>query len=204
MKKILTTPIDTKEIESLNVGDIVYLNGTLVTGRDDVVRRVVVEGMQCPVDMSKAAQFHAGPIVRESGNDLECIAVGPTSSIRMEAFQDEFIRKTGLKLIIGKGGMGDKTAAACKKYKCIHCVAVGGAAVALASHVEKIEDVKWRELGMPEAMWIFKVKNFGPLIVSIDTKGNNMFTENKKFYTAQKEICKAPIIESVKDYQKVE
>lgn len=199
-KKILTTPIKASDIEDLHVGDIVYLTGTLVTGRDDVHRRVVHEGLKSPYDFNGGAIFHAGPIVKESPKENVLISVGPTSSIRMEADEADFIEKTGVKLIVGKGGMGPKTTEGCKKFKAIHCVFVGGCAVTSASHVEKIMDCFWRELGMPECEWVLKVNEFGPLIVSIDTHGNNMFVENKAKYAANKEACEAPIIDSVKDY----
>ena len=158
------------------------------------------EGMISPYDFNGGAVFHAGPIVKESPEENVLISVGPTSSIRMEADESEFIRMTGVKMLVGKGGMGEKTTEACQKYKAIHCVFIGGCAVSAASHVEKIEDCFWRELGMPECEWVMKVKEFGPLIVSIDTHGRNLFVENKAKYAQRKEECEAPIIESVKDY----
>lgn len=204
MKKILKTPIKAEDLEDLRIGDIVYLTGTLVTGRDDVHRRVVHEGMTSPYDFRGGAIFHAGPIVKESPRENLLISVGPTSSIRMEEDERDFIEKTGVKLLVGKGGMGPKTTEACKEFKAIHCVFVGGCAVSAASHVEKIEDCFWRELGMPECEWVMKVKEFGPLIVSIDIHGGNLFTENKARYAARKEECEAPIIDSVKDYLVIE
>ncbi|MBR2672741.1 MAG: L(+)-tartrate dehydratase subunit beta [Oscillospiraceae bacterium] len=204
MKKVLTTPIKAEDLEDIHIGDIVYLTGTLVTGRDDVHRRVVHEGMTSPYDFNGGAIFHAGPIVHEEPGNNTLISVGPTSSIRMEQDEEDFIRMTGVKMLVGKGGMGPKTTAACEKYKAIHCVFVGGCAVSAAVHVEKIEDCFWRELGMPECEWVFKVNEFGPLIVSIDTHGGNLFVENKAKYQARKEECEAPIIESVKDYLVIE
>lgn len=100
--------------------------------------------------------------------------------------------------------MGEKTSDACKKFGAIHCVYPGGCAVSAASHVEEIENVFWRELGMPECLWVMRVNEFGPLIVSIDIEGNNMFVENKKYYASRKEVCTSPIIESVKDYMKID
>lgn len=204
MKKVLTTPIKAEDLESIQAGDIIYLTGTLVTGRDDVHRRVVHEGMTSPYDFDGGAIFHAGPIVKESPEGNFLVSVGPTSSIRMEADASDFIRMTGLKLMVGKGGMGPKTTEACEKYKAIHCVFVGGCAVSAASHVEGITDCYWRELGMPECEWVMKVNEFGPLIVSIDTHGHNLFVENKAKYAERKEACEAPIIESVKDYLIIE
>ena len=204
MKKVLTTPVRAEDIEALHIGDIVYLTGTLVTGRDDVHRRVVSEGMASPYDLRDGVIFHAGPIVRESAGGNELISVGPTSSVRMESLEAAFIEKTGVRVIIGKGGMGPATAAACQKFKAIHCVAMGGCAVSAACQVEAIEDCFWRELGMPECEWVMRVKEFGPLVVSIDAHGGNLYAENKARYAARKDACEAPILESVKDYMVVE
>ena len=204
MKKIINTPVSYEDIKELRVGDIIYLSGHLVTGRDDVHHRVVHEGLTCPYDFNGGAVMHAGPIVRETPEKNTIISIGPTSSIRMEADAASFIEKTGVKIQVGKGGMGEKTSAACKKFGAIHCVCPGGCAALAADLVEEVEHVYWRELGMPECLWVMRVKEFGPLIVSIDTEGNNMFVENKKYYAAQKEACMKPIIDSVKDYMSIE
>ena len=204
MKKILTTPIKTEDIKDLKIGDIVYLSGKLVTGRDDVHHRVVHEGLECPVDFTKAANFHAGPIIKESPEENLMVSIGPTSSIRMEKDAADFMKITGLKMLVGKGGMGPKTSAACKEFGTIHCVFPGGWAVSAASFVKNIENVHWRELGMPEALWELNVEEFGPLILSIDTKGNNLFVENKEYYASKKEECMAPIFDTVKDFMKID
>jgi L(+)-tartrate dehydratase beta subunit len=201
-KYIITTPILDSDIANLRTGDIVYLSGIIATGRDDVHRRVVHEGMQCPVDFNSAAIFHAGPIVRESvpaagSSAYELVSVGPTSSIRMEAWAAEFIKKTGVKMMIGKGGMGEKTAAACRELGVVHCVYPGGCAVLGAGQVEKIEAVFWRELGMPECLWVMRAREFGPLIVSIDTRGNNLFAENAALYASRREACMQPVLEKI-------
>ena len=204
VKKVLHTPVKTEDIAGLRIGDIFYLSGIIATGRDDVHRRVVQEGMKCPFDFSNLAIFHAGPIVREAvaasagePAGYELISVGPTSSIRMEEWAAGFIEKTGVKIMIGKGGMGDKTAAACGKHGVIYCVYPGGCAALGAGQTEKIEGVYWRELGMPECLWVMKVREFGPLIVSIDTKGGNLFTENSARYASRKGPCMRPIIEGL-------
>ncbi|MDR2716675.1 MAG: L(+)-tartrate dehydratase subunit beta [Treponema sp.] len=198
MKKIITTPVSDEAIADLRTGDIFYLSGTLATGRDDVHRRVVHEEMPCPFDFNSLAIFHAGPIVREENENYELISVGPTSSIRMEEWAADFIAHTGVKIMIGKGGMGNKTAAACREHKAIHCVYPGGCAVLGATQTEKITGVYWRELGMPECLWVMQVREFGPLMVSIDTKGNNLFAENAALYASRKTACMKPVIESLK------
>jgi len=200
MKKVLTLPVSEADIKELTAGDVFYLSGELVTGRDDVHRRVVKEGMECPVNLKGGAIYHAGPIIRELTEKYELVSVGPTTSMRMDAYAAGFLEKTDVKIMIGKGGMGDKTAAACKKFGAIHCVCPGGCAVYGALQVEEVKGVHWRELGMPEAMWMMKVNEFGPLIVTIDSNGNNMFSENKAFYASNKEAAEAPIIEYVSEF----
>jgi L(+)-tartrate dehydratase beta subunit len=208
MKKIIVTPVTDEAIAELRAGDIFYLSGTLATGRDDVHRRVVREGMQSPFDFRGLAIFHAGPIIKDgspseegepSGEDekYELISVGPTSSIRMEEWAADFIARTGVKIMIGKGGMGSKTAAACREHKALHCVYPGGCAVLGASQVEKVTGVYWRELGMPECLWVMQAREFGPLMVSIDAQGNNLFAENAALYASRKPACMKPIIDSL-------
>ena len=156
-KKILTTPIQKSDLEGIKPGDVIYLTGHITTSRDMGHRRVVEEGKTLPVDVKDGAILHAGPIIRTiSDNEFEVVSVGPTTSMRMEKFEYEFVKKTGVRLIVGKGGMGPETA-------------------------------NWRELGMCETLWTFKVKEFGPLIVSIDAEGNNYFENKKVEYNAKKE-----------------
>jgi L(+)-tartrate dehydratase beta subunit len=183
MKKILSLPLRDEDICDLKAGDVIYLSGILVTGRDEVYHRVVEEGKMPQIDLKGMANYHAGPIVRES---YEMVSIGPTSSVRMEKWAAQFIEKTGIKVMIGKGGMGEKTAAACRAHKAIHCVYPGGCAVLGAAQIEKIENVLWPELGMAECLWVMKTNEFGPLIVSIDTQGNNLFAQNAQHYEAKK------------------
>ena len=123
------------------------------------------------------------------------VSVGPTTSMRMEKFEYEFVQKSGVRVIVGKGGMGPNTERACKEFGAIHCVFPAGNAVVAATEVEEIVDAQWRDLGMPETLWHCRVKEFGPLIVSIDTDGRNLFEENKVIFNQRKEkaieeICK--------------
>lgn len=192
----LKTPVCAEDIKDIRIGDIVYLEGTLVTCRDVAHRRVVEEGLPLPVDVKDKAILHAGPIVKDHGNnEYEMISVGPTTSMRMEKFEEAFIEETGVRLIVGKGGMGPGTEAGCKKYKALHLVYPAGNAVYAAEKVERIVDAQWKDLGMPETLWVNEVKNYGPLIVSIDTEGSNLFEQNKVEFNRRKEaeierICK--------------
>lgn len=197
-KKVLTTPIQAEDLEDISAGDIIYLSGHITTCRDVAHRRLIEGGRELPVDLQGGAIFHAGPIVRpdEGMKDkFEMVSVGPTTSMRMEQFEKEFIEATGVKLIVGKGGMGEKTMEGCKNFKALHCVFPAGCAVVAAATVEEIESAAWRDLGMPETLWTCRVKEFGPLIVSIDTHGRNLFEENKVIFNKRKEkvaeeICK--------------
>ena len=184
MKKVLTTPITIEQIEGLRAGDTVYLTGMIATCRDAGHHRVLSEGrMPEHFPLQNGAILHAGPIVRKrEDGTYEMISIGPTTSMRMESVEAEFIKMTGVKLIVGKGGMGEKTAAVCKEHGAIHCAYPGGCAVLAATQVEEIVRVEWEDLGMPEALWCMRVKEFGPLIVTIDTKGNNLFEENQRIY----------------------
>ena len=193
MKKVLTTPIKSEDIEDLNVGDLVYLDGTLVTCRDVPHRRLIELGRKLPVDLRGLAIFHAGPIVKQEGNFWKMVSIGPTTSMRMEKFEKAFIAETGVKIVVGKGGMGPETAEACTEHKALHCIFPGGCAVLAATQVERIENVEWEELGMPEALWVCRVKEFGPLIVSIDTKGRNLIDLNKAVFNE----TKVPIVQEI-------
>lgn len=186
MTPVLKTPISDADVEQLTAGDVFFLDGTLVTCRDVGHRRLIELGMQLPVDLRGGAILHAGPIVAERGGRFEMVSVGPTTSMRMERFEREFIARTGVKLVVGKGGMGPETAEGCRRHKAVHAIFPGGCAVVAARQVEEIERVEWRDLGMPEALWVCRVRRFGPLIVSIDAKGHNLVDANKAGFDARK------------------
>jgi L(+)-tartrate dehydratase beta subunit len=186
-KRILTTPIKDEDLADLNVGDVVYLTGHIVTCRDVAHRRLIELKRELPVDIRGGAIFHAGPIVRKrEDGSFEMVSIGPTTSMRMEKFEREFIRKTGVKLIVGKGGMGPETEAGCRDYQAVHAIFPGGCAVLAATQVEEIESAEWQDLGMPETLWVTRVREFGPLIISIDTKGKNLIEQNKAQFNARK------------------
>lgn len=198
MKRIIEGPTF-DGLDSLEAGDVIWLNGRVVTVRDVGYRLIVEKNEEMPVDLSGSAVFHAGPIVRKVNGRWELISIGPTTSMRMEKFSYEFIRRTKAKIIIGKGGMGEETERACIQFGSIHCIYPGGCAVLCARQVERIEEVKWENLGMPEAMYVMKVREFGPLIVSIDTKGNNLIRERKKILKSKMERSIQKVLDFVKD-----
>lgn len=186
----LTTPILPEDLQSINIGDFVYITGTIYTGRDHVHLRSITHEEELPVDLQGGVLFHAGPIIREREDScagFEVVSVGPTTSMRMEKLEDIFISKTGIRLIIGKGGMGDKTTKACQDQGCIHAVYPGGCAVLAATQIKCVRSVNWLDLGMPEAIWEMEVDNFGPLLVSIDVHGNNLFEQQRTLYRKRQE-----------------
>ena len=200
-KKVLVTPVSAEDLADIKIGDIVWLDGDLMTCRDVAHRRLVEYGRELPYDVRNKAIFHAGPIVRKkegTEDEYEMVSVGPTTSMRMEKFEYEFTQHTGVRVIVGKGGMGPNTERACKEFGAIHCVFPAGCAVVAATEVERIAEHHWDELGMPETLWCCKVKEFGPLIVSIDAQGRNLFEENKITFNEKKEEAKQDIYPNVK------
>jgi len=173
------TPISERVIRRLRVGDQVYLSGVIITARDAAHKRIIryiQEARDLPFSLEGSALYHCGPIVRRLNGEWRVLAAGPTTSMRMEPFEAELV-KMGVKVIIGKGGMGDKTRDSLRRYGSVYCAFTGGAAALAAKHVESVVDVKWLDLGMPEAVWILRVKRFGPLIVSMDSHGRSLYEE---------------------------
>lgn len=202
MHKVLTTPIEDSDIQSLSIGDIIYLTGYLITCRDEAHHRVIKQLKEPPVNLKGQAIFHAGPIMQKvdgQEDKYRVVSIGPTTSMRMEKYEKEFIAKTGVKLIVGKGGMGPNTAEGCRIHKAVHALFPGGCAVLAANCVEEVEKVEWLDLGMPEAIWVMRVKDFGPLIITIDTQGRNLFENNRKELEARKERILAELYQHV-DY----
>lgn len=181
----LTTPLNNNMIEQLNVGDTVYLTGIIYTARDMAhysLKKIFDNNETFEEDFEGQAIFHAGPIVHveEDKNKYTMVAIGPTSSIRMEPYSD-MMGAHGVKALIGKGGMGDETTKAMQKHKMVYLVAAHGCAAVHTKKVKSIEKQYWmNELGMPEAIWVLRFEEFGPLIVGIDSKGRNLFQETKQ------------------------
>jgi fumarate hydratase subunit beta len=177
----LNLPVTSREdIRKLRVNDVLYVTGTIVTARDAAHRRALSlfkEGRTLPVDLRGLAVFHCGPIVKKEDDKWTVIAAGPTTSARMEVYEEEFIKNFEACIIIGKGGMGRRTADAMKKHGAVYAAFTGGAGVLAAKAIKYVKNVEWLDLGMPEALWVFEVEDFGPLTVAIDTHGKNLFEE---------------------------
>jgi fumarate hydratase subunit beta len=175
----LKTPISEKEIRQLKVNDTLYITGTIVTARDQAHKRALEyakKGKLLPIKLEGTAVYHCGPVMSKQDNKWTAIAAGPTTSTRMEIFENQFISNFKPRVIIGKGGMGENTTSAMAKYGAVYGAFTGGAAVLAAKAVKNVKDVIWLDLGMPDAMWVLEVNEFGPLLVAIDSHGNNLFT----------------------------
>jgi fumarate hydratase subunit beta len=184
------TPISEEDIRKLKVNDVLFVTGTIVTARDQAHRRALdyfKEGKPLPINLEGLAVFHCGPVMNKEGEKWIAVAAGPTTSTRMDIFEDEFIKNFKVRVVIGKGGMGKKTTDAMAKYGAVYGAFTGGAAILAARAIKNVKAVEWFDLGMPEAMWIFEVEEFGPLAVSIDSHGNNLFTDVAKNVEASKQ-----------------
>jgi len=176
----LKTPISEEDIRKLNVGDIVYLDGMVYTGRDEVHIHALEKaehGEKPPVDFNRSVLYHCGPIMKKVGENWAMVAAGPTTSSRMNSLEPKFIEKFHPAAIIGKGGMSQPTIDAMAKHAAVYLAITGGAAVLAAKGVKKVHGVYWFELGMPEAIWVLETENFGPLIVGIDSHGKSLFAD---------------------------
>lgn len=188
----LTTPITKDIVRQLKIGDTVYLSGTIVTARDEAHLKALElhkEGKKPPVNFEGIGVFHCGPVMNKNEtSEWIVVAAGPTTSARMEIFEDEFIKVFHPRIIIGKGGMGMRTTKACQEEACVYGAFTGGAALLAANRIINVKDVFWlEELGMPECLWVYEVKDFGPLIVTIDSHGNNLTEGIKEKIMANKE-----------------
>ena len=172
----LSFPFTEEKIRALKLGDEVAITGTVFTGRD-AVHKYLHDGGRLPpgVNLKNGILYHCGPVViKDSQGNWKCVAAGPTTSIREEPYQWQVIRDLGLRGVIGKGGMGDKTLEACKQYGCVYLHAVGGAAQVLAECVKRVRNVYMMEqFGAPEAIWEFDVENFFA-VVTMDSHGNSL------------------------------
>ena len=170
-------------MRKLDVGDVVYLSGTIFTARDMAhlkIQGLLDRGAPLPKDFNGSAVFHAGPVcLKNEDGSWRLNVIGPTTSIRMEPHAD-FVGQLGAKAIIGKGGMDQGTLDACEKYGYVYLQAAPGCAAKLAQGVERIVDVNWFEMGMPEAVWHLEAKEFGPLVVGMDTKGRSIYAGLRK------------------------
>ena len=186
----LSFPFTEEKIRALKVGDEVLISGVVFTGRD-AVHKYLHEGGALPegVTLRDGIIYHCGPVMlKQEDGTYKCTAAGPTTSTREEPYQAQIVRDHGVRGVIGKGGMGPKTQAACKEYGCVYLHGVGGAAQVLAECVKKVRNVYFLEqFGSPEAIWELDVVDF-PAVVTIDAHGNSL--HEKVFAASQAELVK--------------
>lgn len=171
---ILRTPLTEQAVRALKVGDVVLIQGEIFTGRDAVHAWLMKN--EPPVNLNGAIIYHCGPVMLKEGDRWITKAAGPTTSSREEPYQGEIIRRYGVRGVIGKGGMGARTAAAMKECGAVYLHAIGGAAQFYARAVEKVLGVYLMEFGIPEAMWHLQVKDF-LTIVTMDAHGNSLHAD---------------------------
>ncbi|MBA2839668.1 fumarate hydratase subunit beta [Methanococcus maripaludis] len=172
----LKTPISKEDVRKLKVGDIVYLSGDICTGRDEA-HITTIEEKKPPINLENGVIYHAGPIMKKENEIWKCVAIGPTTSARMNGLEEGFIRITNISAIVGKGGMDDKLLKTFEEFGVVYLAAPGGCAALLADSVNEVKNVYHFELGMPEAFWELNVENFGPLIVAMDSHGNSLYSK---------------------------
>jgi len=168
-------PVSERDVRKLKVGDIVYVSGTVHTMRDMGHRRVIEmikRGESPPFNLKNGALWHCGPIARKVNGKWEIVAAGPTSSSRFTELGARLVEELHVRLTIGKGTMGTAMINALKDVGGVYLVATGGCAALYAKKVVNVENVHWLDLGMPEATWVLRVDQLGPLIVGIDSEGN--------------------------------
>ena len=179
--KTLSYPFSEKSIRALRSGDSVSITGRIYTGRDKF-HKFFADGGKLPVDFRDGALYHCGPVVVDSNtrqlkhsNTYSVVAAGPTTSVRENPYEPDFIAKTGVRIVIGKGGMDAKTLAAMKKHGCVYVQAVGGGGAIYADAVKKVAGVSMlKEFGAAEAVWHLDVVDFRG-VVAMDAHGNSLF-----------------------------
>jgi len=178
----LRTPLSEDDARSLKLGDIVYLSGQVITGRDEMHIRALEylkEKKEVPEVIAGSVLYHCGPLMKKSEKGWIAISAGPTTSARMNSLESEMIRAFGIRAIIGKGGMSKDVGKAMSEHGCVYLAATGGAAVSLAEAISRVVGVEWEDLGMAEALWKFDTERLGPLIVAMDAQGNSLYDNVK-------------------------
>jgi fumarate hydratase class I len=171
---VLKPPLSDKQIRSLRVGDVVLIDGEMYTGRDALHSYLMKH--EPPVSLEGQILYHCGPVVLKENGKYRMTAAGPTTSIREEPYQADIIRRYGIRAVMGKGGMGEKTRAALKESGAVYLNAIGGAAQYYARCIEEVLGVYLLEFGVPEAMWHIRVKSF-PAIVTMDAHGKSLHAD---------------------------
>jgi len=192
-------PCEKEIITKLKIGDLVSLNGIIVTGRDSFHKYAVEKYIKGNIKdnvleklnkiLKNSFIYHCGPVIKKEANTFEFLAGGPTTSIREEPYEYQLIPFFSLNGVIGKGGMGKKTQSALQEHKAVYLHTTGGAAALIGEKVTRVCDVLFIEFGIPEAVWILEVKNFN-CIVTMDANGESLHEKvyNKSYEKFRKLI----------------
>jgi len=177
----LNLPVSETEMRKLKMGDEVSLNGIMLTGRDSAHTWLLEEKQEDVKDLLKGSViYHCGPVVKKVDDEWHFVAAGPTTSIREEPYQGPVIKKYGIRGVMGKGGMGEKTLQALGENGSVYLHAVGGAATLQGQAVKKVHGVvKLEDFGVPEALWIIEVEDF-QAVVTMDSHGNSLHKDIKE------------------------
>ncbi len=171
----LQTPLSEADVRQLQLEDTVTIDGTIFGIRDATQIRIFDEGIAPPADLSGGVCLHTAPGVRKLPDGrYEKLSIGTTTSTRMDRFVPGLVEQYGVRAIVGKGGVLEGSIAAMHKTGAVYLAIVGGAAALETMQIEEIEQVWWEDL-MPECLWKFRVKDFGPLIVAVDSHGNSHY-----------------------------
>src|SRR6516225_2796665 len=171
----LTFPTTEERIRELRAGDEVTVQGHVIGIRDRTQIRIFDHGIEPPIDLTGAFLLHTAPGVRKLGpGRYEPVCIGTTTSARMVRFTEPLGERYGVRAICGKGGFPDEAIEPMRRLGMVYLAIVGGAAALETTQIEEIEEVAWEEL-MPECLWKFRVKDFGPLTVGIDAHGGSLY-----------------------------
>jgi tartrate/fumarate subfamily iron-sulfur-dependent hydro-lyase beta chain len=189
----LNYPFTGTNVRKLKAGDRVKLSGRVFTGRDRL-HRYLADGGTPPVDLKDGAIFHCGPIAILKDGKWSIQAAGPTTSLRQDPYMPEIIEKYRVRVIIGKGGMGPATRAACIKYGCVYLQTIGGAGALLAKCVVSVDGVHFsKEFGSADALWELETKDL-PAVVAIDSNGRSIYKRvNQNSHKALNELLKQSV-----------
>lgn len=180
MEYSFSSPVSEEQARKLKIGDTLYLDGIVFTARDSAHRRALEwrqKGLELPLKMEGLAMFHCGPIVEKKNEAWKIVSAGPTTSSRMETYESDFLRAFRPLVIVGKGGMGEKTLAALQEVGAVYCSFTGGAGALAAQAFKEVKGVHWLDLGVPEALWVIEAEHFGPLTVAMDSHRGSLYSQ---------------------------
>lgn len=175
----LETPLSSEDVEGLRVGDVVEVSGKVFTARDKAYERIIrlsEDGEKTPLNLKGGVIYHCGPLAKNINGEWRIFSAGPTTSNRLDDNQVKFVETTGVKGLIGKGGVSQEVGRIIGELGCVYLAFTGGAGALASKSIKSVENVFWEDLGKAEAIWELKVEKFGPLIVSVDLEGNNIYS----------------------------